>query len=118
MSRKRRDPCEWPGCQLIPKGIEVKPIVRCTTRIMLQPRHVLLYPGLDLLGAMVAIQKNRVGEMFEMNFVAVPAAVEAEEQNHRTMHHGSKQNWSGREGGRPAKKMTLRRLVGAENAIT
>ena len=63
---------------------------------MLQPRDVALHPRLDLLGAMLPIQHDLVGEMFEVNVVAIPTAVEAEEQNDGAMHHGREQNRTGR----------------------
>ena len=66
---------------------------------------------------MLPIQHDLVGEMFEVNVVAIPAAVEAEEQNDGAMHHGSKQNRAGRQGCRRAEEVTARCLIGAENAI-
>jgi hypothetical protein len=65
---------------------------------MLQTRDVALHPGLNLLSAMLSIQHDLVGEMFEVNLVAIPAAVEAEEQNDGAMHHGSKQHRTGWQG--------------------
>jgi len=64
---------------LIPERIKVEPVVRRQTRIMLQPRDVEIHPRLDLLGAMLPIQHDLVGEMFEVNIVAIPAPVETEE---------------------------------------
>ena len=51
---------------------------------------------------MLSIQNDLVGEMFEVNFVSVPATVEAEEQNHGAMHHCCKHDGTGREGSRRA----------------
>jgi hypothetical protein len=46
--------------------------------------------------------------MFEVNVVAIPAAVEAEEQNDGTMHHGSKQNRpAGKVAGAPRKSQRV-----------
>src|SRR5882724_4534633 len=102
---------------LIPERIKVEPVVRRQTRIMLQPLDVALHPRLNILGAMLSIQHDLAGEMFEVNVVAIPAAVETEEQNDGTMHHGSKQHRAGRQGGRRAEEVTARCLIGAENAI-
>src|SRR5947207_9443544 len=82
----------WLNCQdhvgvtfaetaLTPERIKVEPIVRRQTRIMLQPRDVEIHPRLDLLGAMLPIQHDLVGEMFEVNIVAIPASVETEERS-------------------------------------
>ena len=101
----------------IPERIKVEPVVRRQTRIMLQPRDVALHPRLNLLGAMLPIQHDLVGEMFEVNVIAIPAAVETEEQNDRAMHHGSKQHRAGRQRCRRAEEVTVRCLIGAENAI-
>ena len=84
---------------------------------MLQPRAVALHPRLNLLGAMLPIQHDLVSEMFEVNVVAIAAAVQAKEQNDRAMHHGTKQNWTDRQCGRRAKELAPRYLIGAENAI-
>src|ERR1700758_3286332 len=100
--------------RLIPERIKVEPVVRRQTRIMLQPRDVTLNPRLNLIRAMLPIQHDLVGEMFEVNVVAVPAAVEAEEQNDGAMHHGSKQDRSGRQGGGRAEEVTACCFLGAE----
>src|SRR5262249_24940390 len=102
---------------LVPERINVEPIARRETRIMLQPRDVALHPRLNLLGTMFPIQYDLVGERFEANVIAVPAAVEAEKQDDGAMHHGSKQNRPGRQGGGRAKEVTTRCFLGAENAI-
>src|SRR5215470_10627681 len=101
----------------VPEGIKIEPVVRRETRIMLQPRDVALHPQLDFLGPMLSIQHDLVGEMFEVNIVAISAAVHTEEQNDRAMHRGSKQNRPSRQGGWHAKEMTARCFIGAENAI-
>src|SRR6266487_4724274 len=91
---------------LIPERIKVEPVVRRQPRIMLQSLDVALHPRLDLLGAMLPIQHDLAGEMFEVNVVAIIAAVEAEEQNDGAMHHGSKQYRASRQGCRRAEKLT------------
>jgi hypothetical protein len=63
----------------VPEGIKIEPVVRRETRIMLQPRDVALHPQLDFLGPMLSIQHDLVGEMFEVNIVAISAAVHTEE---------------------------------------
>ena len=54
---------------------------------------------LDLLRAVIAIQNYPLSEILEVNFVTVPAAIETEKQNNRTMRHGCKHNWADRERG-------------------
>ena len=66
---------------------------------------------------MLPIQNDVVGEMFEVNVVTIPAAVEAEEQNDGAMHHGSKQTRAGWHRGRRTEKVTSCGLVGAEYPI-
>src|SRR4029077_3871026 len=102
----------------VPERIKVEPVVRRQKRIMLQARDVALHPRLNLLGAMFPIQHDLVGEMFEVNVVAIPASVEAEEQNDGAMHHGSKQHRAGRQGCRRAEKLTSCGLVGTEYPVT
>src|SRR5438093_7981943 len=55
--------------------------------------------------------------MFEVNLVAIPAAVESKKQNHRATHHGGKQDRAGWERGRRVKELTLRSLVAARDAV-
>ena len=64
---------------LIPERIKVEPVVRRQTRVMLQAREVALCPRLRLLRAMLPIQHDFISERFEINVVAIPAAIEAEE---------------------------------------
>src|SRR5918996_6017275 len=47
---------------LIPERIKVEPVVRRQTRIVLQPRDVALHPRLNLLRALLPIQRDLVGE--------------------------------------------------------
>src|ERR1051326_2361263 len=84
---------------------------------MLEPRDVALHPGLDLFCAPLPIKANFVGETFEINFVSVAAAVQAEEQNHRTMHHGCKHDRTNGEDARRVKELTTGCFIGAEDAI-
>ena len=65
--------------KLIPERIKVEPVVRRQTRVMLQAREVALCLRLRLLRAMLPIQHDFISEMFEINVVAIPAAIEAEE---------------------------------------
>src|SRR5437762_6812492 len=71
---------------LVPKRIEVKPVIRRKARVMLQALGVALHPKLNVFGAMIAIQSDLIGKMFEVNFVAVSAAVQTKKQNHRATH--------------------------------
>ena len=102
---------------LVPKRIEVKPVVRSNARVMLQALGIPLHPQLDLLGATIAIQSDLVGKMFEVNFVTIPAAVETEKQNNGTMRHGGKHDWADRERGWPAKELALGCLIVARHAV-
>src|SRR6266508_1014138 len=102
---------------LVPKRIEVKPVVRRKAREMLQALSVALHPQLDLLGATIASQCDLVGKMFEVNFVTIPAAVEPEKQNNGTMRHGGKHDWADRKRGWPAKELAFGCLTIARYAI-
>src|SRR5437870_12460499 len=55
--------------------------------------------------------------MFEVNLVAIPAAVESKKQNHRATHHGGKQDRAGWERRRRVKELTSRSLVDARDAV-
>src|SRR6266496_3690198 len=92
---------------LVPKRIEVKPIVRRNARVMLQALGVALHPQLDLLSPTIAVQCDRVGKMFEINFVTISAAVETEKQNNGTTRHGGKHDWADRKRCRTAKELAL-----------
>jgi hypothetical protein len=48
---------------------------------MLESLGVALHPELGLLDATIPMQNDDVGEMFEVNFIAVPATIEPEKQN-------------------------------------
>src|SRR2546421_12886624 len=107
----------WKPSELIPKRIEVKPVVRRATGVMLQSLGIALRPMLNVFGPAFTIQNDFVGEMLEVNFVAVPAVIDAEKQNHRTMHHCSKQNRAGRKSGRRAEELALSCFVAACDAV-
>src|ERR1044071_3719245 len=102
---------------LIPKRIEVEPVVGCKMRIMFEALGVTLHPELNIFRATIAIQIDLVGKMFEVNFVAIAAPVESKKQNHRTTHHGSKQDWAGWERSRRVQELTPRCLFGAKDAV-
>jgi hypothetical protein len=106
------------GAALAPKPIKIKPVIRRKTCVLLQPRHVPLHPGLDCFSSLLTIQTDVVGEMFEVNFVAVSAAIETEKQNHGAMHYRGKQDRAGWERGRRSKELTSCRFVSAENAVS
>jgi hypothetical protein len=74
---------------------------------MLQAPGVALHPQLYLLSPTIAVQCDRVGKMFEINFVAIPAAVETEKQNNGTMRHGGKHDWADRKRCWTAKELAL-----------
>ena len=64
---------------LIPKRIEIKPIVRRKSGVMFQTIDITLRPMLDVFGTMVAIQDYILGELLEMNFVTITSTIEAKE---------------------------------------
>ena len=84
---------------------------------MLKSLGVALHPELNVFGAMIAIQSDLVGKMFEVNFVAVSAAVQTKKQNHGATHSGGQQHGAGRERSRRAQELTLRCLVAARYAV-
>ena len=84
---------------------------------MLQALGVALHPKLNVSGAMIAIQNDLVSKMFEVNFVAVSAAVQTKKQNHRAPHGGGHQHRTGRERSVRAEELTLRCLVAARDAV-
>src|SRR5580704_9841085 len=105
------------GRSLVPKRIEIKPIVRRNARVMLQALGVALHPPLDLLSPTITIQCDLIGKMLEVNFVTVPATVEAEKQHNRTMRHRGKHDWADRERRWPAKEAALACLTIAGHAV-
>src|SRR5437660_3257236 len=102
---------------LVPKRIEVKPIVRRNASVMLQALGVALHPQLDLLRPTITVQCDLIGKMFEVNFVTIPATVETEKQNNRAMCHGGKHDWADWEGGWPAKESASGCLTIARHAV-
>ena len=71
--------CKIQITSLVPERKKVEPVTRRGTRVMLQPRDVTLHPQLNFLCPMLTVQHDLVREMFEVNIIAVPAAVEAKE---------------------------------------
>ena len=77
----------WPhsqdGCAtaagLIPKRIEIKPIVRRKPGVMLETIDITLRPMLDVFSAAVAIQDYLLGESLEINLVTIASTIEAKE---------------------------------------
>ena len=84
---------------------------------MLQPLDVALHPMVDLLRAAIAIQNYLVGEMLEVNFVALPAAVETKKQDNRATHYGGKQDWAGRKCSWRTQELTSRYLAAARGTV-
>ena len=64
---------------LIPKWIEIKPIVRCKPGVVFQAIDVTLNPPLYVFGAVVAIQDDFLGESLEIDLVALAPTIKAEE---------------------------------------
>src|SRR6266700_1336388 len=89
--------------RLIPKRIEIKPMVRRKPGVMLET---------------IAIQDYFLGESLKKNFVAVASMIEAEEQDDGTMHHGGDENGADRKGCRCAEELTLRGLAVARRPVT
>jgi len=84
---------------------------------VLQPLGITLHPMLDVFRAVIAIQDYVIGEMLEVNFVALPAAVEAEKQDNRAMHHRRDQDRPGGKCSGRTEESTLRCLVAARDAV-
>ena len=63
---------------LVPKRVEVKPVIRCKARIMLKALGVALHPKVNVFGTTSAIQDDFVGKVFEVNFIVVSAAIQPE----------------------------------------
>jgi len=84
---------------------------------MLQPIGVALRPMLGVLYAPVAIQDYFPGQLLEVNFVTVAAAVNAEKQDDRAMHDRRKQDRAGRESSGRAQELALRGLAVARYAV-
>src|SRR5438067_3555614 len=100
---------------LVPEPVEVKPVVRCDTRIMLKALSVTLHPCRDVFGTTIAIQADIASKMLEVYFVAISSSINAKEQNHSAMHHGSKQDRTSWESRWSAEELALRCLVAARN---
>src|SRR5947207_8042698 len=77
---------------LVPEPVEIKPVVRCDTRIMLKALSVTLHPCRDVFRTMVAIENNIAAKMIEVYFVEVTSSMKTKEQNNSAMHHRSKQD--------------------------
>src|SRR5205823_12276374 len=73
---------------------------------------------LDVFRAVIAIHDYGIGEMIGVNFVALPAAVEAEKQDNRAMHHRRDQDRPGGKCSGRTEESTLRCLVAARDAVT
>ena len=101
----------------IPERVKVEPVVRRTSRVVLQPIDIALRPLLGFLRAPIAIQSYLVRKLLKENFVAVPAAVETEKQNDRTMHDRSEQYRPGGKSSGRAEELTPRGLVAASDAV-
>src|SRR5947207_14977610 len=67
--------------------------------------------------AVLTIQYCAIAEILEVNFVALPAAVETEKQDNRAMHHRGDQDRPGRKCSRRTEELTLRCLVAARDAV-
>ena len=91
--------------------------MRRKTRIIFESLGVALHPELGLIGATIPLQNDHVGEVFETNFIAVPATIEPEKQNNRATHHGSKEDRARWEGSRRIQELTLSCLVPTEDAV-
>src|SRR5206468_4715481 len=102
---------------LVPKRVKVKPVIRRKTRIMLESLGVALHPEVGLLGATIPLQNDHVGEVFEINFIAVPATIEPEKQDNRATHHGSKEGRARWERSWRTQELTLSCLVRTEDAV-
>src|SRR6185436_11578523 len=68
---------------LFPKVIKIEPVVGRQTAVMFQAVGVPLGPLLNLLVSMLPVDRDLFCEQLEMNLVAVPSAVEPEEENDR-----------------------------------
>ena len=103
---------------LIPKRIEIKPIIRRQSGVMFQTIDITLRPMLDVLGTAVAIQDYFLGKSFEINFVVVASVIKTKKQDDGTMHHCRNQNRADRESCRCAEELTLRGLAVARRPVT
>src|SRR6266513_664439 len=107
------------ACQLlIPKWIEIEPIVRRKPGVILETIDITLRPMLDVFGVAVAIQDYFLGESLEINFVVVASMIEAKKQDDGTMHHGGNENGADWKGCRCAEELTLRGLPVARRPVT
>src|SRR6266480_3330407 len=84
---------------------------------MLQPLGITSHPILDVFRAGIAIQDYVIGEMLEVNFLALPAAVEVEKQDNRSMHQRGDQDRPGGKCSGRTEESTLRCLVAARDAV-
>ena len=103
---------------LIPKRIEIKPIIRRQSGVMFQTIDITLRPMLDVFGAAVAVQDYFLGESLEKNFVAVASVIQTKEQDDGTMHHGGDKDRADWKGCGRAEEVTLRGLAIACRPVT
>src|SRR5438045_3593313 len=105
------------GISLVPERKKVKPIVRRETGVVLEPSDIALRPLLQIVGTIVPMDGDFLGEFLEVNFVTIAAAIEAEEEDHGTMHDGRDQKRAGRESGRSSQELALGGFAVVRDAI-
>src|SRR5690606_9760088 len=95
----------------VPEIIEVEPIVRRVASVVSQPVGVTLNDGIETRLAVGAFHLQRFGKHFEMQLVAIAAAVQAETQHHRDLEGRGDLPWSGGKGRRLAQEIDGGELV-------
>src|SRR5678815_1329865 len=81
---------------LFPEIIKVVPVVRRVAAVMLETRHISALRLGDCALALDARSGPRIDQAFEMNVVAIAAAIEAKHQHQRPLQHGGDAERAGR----------------------
>src|SRR5437870_11501303 len=95
----------------VPKGVEIEPVVRRKSRVVLQAINITLRPAMDFLRALITRQRDLLGKLLEKNFVTIPAAVDTEKQNDRAMHDPGEQDRPGWKCRGRTQALAARRLI-------
>src|SRR5271170_768584 len=102
---------------LFPKVIEVEPVVRRRTAIMLEPFHIGGQGPPCRRVAPAGRRPRPIGETFEMDVVAPPAPIKSEHQDDRAPQHGRDLERANRKRRRFAEKGNARLTFMAETPV-
>src|SRR5688572_15557605 len=103
--------------RVLPKIVEVEPVVGRAARMRLELAHVALDPGHQRDVARAGAELDALGKHLVMDVVAQLAFVEAEEGDHRHAEHRRRQYRPGGKPGLAAEELASGRALVAERAV-